>query len=65
MIVDLDLGVGPEVVGQQHHRNIDVAQLVDLFANQNQTTVRSQSTPQITIKQYKKKTNIITAIKHH
>lgn len=30
MVVDLDLRVGAKVVGQQHHRNVDVAQLVDL-----------------------------------
>lgn len=35
MIIDLDLGVCSKVVGQQHHRNIHVTQLVNLSTNNN------------------------------
>ena len=31
MVVDLDLGKSSEVVGHQHHRNIDVLQLPEMF----------------------------------
>ena len=31
MVVDLDLGESSEVVGHQHHRNVDVLQLPEMF----------------------------------
>ena len=32
MVVDLDLGESSEVVGHQHHRNVDVLQLPEMFS---------------------------------
>ena len=31
MVVNLDLGESSEVVGHQHHRNVDVLQLPEMF----------------------------------